>query len=138
MKALKGMKVAYRSLITFLLTCIAIKYGVSKINPLQGPTLSLLVTAVSSHVIASATDMDKPNTIITFYLSGTVACETLLWILIDQLSLFCLINFLLIVIVEFLFFHPLTKLLLPYFNSITHLLSGTSPNTEPQPQDSQV
>jgi len=119
---IKSIKAAYRVLITFQLTCIGIKYGVSKTNPFQDSTLSLLVTAVFSHVIASAADMNKPNTIITFYLSGIVASETLMWILIAHLFWFCLINFLLLVLVKFLFFHYLTQLLLPYFNSITHLL----------------
>ncbi|WVY93278.1 hypothetical protein V8G54_032366 [Vigna mungo] len=142
--SMKSMKAAYLGLITFLLGCIGIKYGISNINPFHDSTLSLLVTAVCSHLIASAADMGNPNTIIIFYLSGIVACETLLWILIAQLSWFSLINFLVLLILKFLFSHFLTQLLLPYFNCITQLLFGTPPkgsdmpNTEQQPQDSQV
>ncbi|WVY94343.1 hypothetical protein V8G54_033431 [Vigna mungo] len=137
-RSMKSMKAAYLGLITFLLSCIGIKYGISKTNPFHDSTLSLLVTAVFSHLIASAADMDNPNTILTFYFSGTVACEILLWTLIAQFSWFCLVNFLVLLILKFLFSHFLIQLLLPYFNCITHLLAGTPPNgsemsnTEPQ------
>ncbi|WVY92522.1 hypothetical protein V8G54_031610 [Vigna mungo] len=131
--SMKSMKVAYLGLITFLLSCIGIKYGISNTNPFHDSTLSLLVTAVCSHLIASAADMDNPNAILIFYLSGIVSCETLLWILIAQLSWFSLINFLVLLIVNFLFSHLLTRLFLSYFNCITQLLSGTPPNGSEMP-----
>ncbi|QCD78051.1 hypothetical protein DEO72_LG1g1680 [Vigna unguiculata] len=135
---MENIKAAMGALMTFLLSCIGIKYGASKTNPFQDSILSILVTAVFSHAIASAADMDQPNTIIIFYLSGIVACETLLWILIAHLYWFCLINFLLLLILQFLFFHLLKHLLLRSFNSITHWFTGTPPNTELQGVASQI
>jgi len=135
---------AYLVLIALQLTCIGIKYEVSKTNPFRQSTLLLFLTAMFSHVLASVADMSKPITIITFHISGILGCQTLFWILIAQLFWFSLINFLLLLLVRFLFFDFLTQLLLAYFNCITQLLSGTPPNvaempnTEPQQQESQV
>ncbi|XP_022642789.1 uncharacterized protein LOC111242668 [Vigna radiata var. radiata] len=142
--SMKSMKAAYLGLIIFLLGCIGIKYEISNTNPFHDSTLSLLVTAVISHLIATAADMAHPNTIIIFYLSGIVACETLLWILIAQLSWFSLVNFFVLLILKILFSHFLSQLLLPYFNCITQLLLRTPPNasdmpnTEQQQHDSQI
>jgi len=148
-------KKAYLVLIAFELTCIGIKYEVSKTNPFQQSTLLLLLTAVFSHVLASAADINNPITIITFHISGMLASQTLLWILIPQLLWFSLINFLLLLLVKFLFFDVLsrlflcsfnciTQLFLCSFNCITQLLSASPPNlvempnTELQPQESEV
>ncbi|QCD78070.1 hypothetical protein DEO72_LG1g1699 [Vigna unguiculata] len=120
---IKSIKAAYRVLITFQLTCIGIKYGVSKTNPFQDSTLSLLVTAVFSHVIASAADMNKPNTIITFYLSGIVASETLITCQILVLSLPHSAPPSLLQL-----HHSPAPSLLRSFNCITQLLPGTPPN----------
>ncbi|KAK8468596.1 hypothetical protein PHAVU_006G113166 [Phaseolus vulgaris] len=135
--------ITYLALVTFQLTCIGIKYGVSKTNPFQQSTLLLLLTAMFSHALASAADMTKPITVITFHFSGILGCETLLWMLIAQLLWFSVINFLLLLIVKFLYFDFLTQQLLS-FNWVTQLLPGTPPNivemsnTEQQPQESQV
>ncbi|XP_022642950.1 uncharacterized protein LOC106775561 [Vigna radiata var. radiata] len=99
---------------------------------------------MKSMKVAYLADIGNPNTVIIFYLSGIVACETLLWILIAQLFWFFLVNFLVLLILKFLFSHFLIQLLLPYFNRITQLLPGTPPNssdmpnTEQQQHDSQV
>jgi len=74
------------------------------------------------------------------YLRDTCISNTL----IAQLLWFSLINFLLLLLVNFLFFHFLTQLLICSFNYITHLLSATPPNVvemsnaEPQAQESQI
>ncbi|WVY94329.1 hypothetical protein V8G54_033417 [Vigna mungo] len=86
------------------------------------------IFSMKSMKVAYLADMDNPNTIIIFVLSGIVACETLLWILIAKLFWFSLVNFLVLLIFKFLFFHFITQLLLPYFNFITQLLPGTPPN----------
>jgi len=133
---------AYFVLITLLLTCIEIKY--LHTNPFNQSSLLLLLTAMSSHVLASAADINNPITIITFHISGILASQILLWILIPQLLWFSLINFLLLLLVKLLFFDVLSRLLLRSFHCITQLFSGTPPNvaempnTEPQPQESQV
>jgi len=132
----------YLVLITFLLTCIGIKY---ETNPFNQSTLLLLISAVFSLVLASAADMSKSITIITFHFSGILASQTLLWILIPQFLWFSLINFLFLLLLKFLLFDFLTQLLVgSSFNCITQLFSGTPPNvaempnTEPQQQESQV
>ncbi|KAK8468595.1 hypothetical protein PHAVU_006G088333 [Phaseolus vulgaris] len=135
---------AYLALMAFQLTCIGIKYEAFNTNPFHQSTLFLLFTAMFSHVLASAADINKPITTITFHFSGILVCQTLLWILIPQLLCFSVINFLLLLIVNFLYFDFLTQLLLLSFNCITQLLPGTPPsivempNTEPQSQESQV
>ncbi|KAK7333285.1 hypothetical protein VNO80_30050 [Phaseolus coccineus] len=138
-------EIAYLALITFQLTCIGIKYGVSNRDPFHQLTLLLLLLiATFSHVLASVADMTKPITVITFHFSGILGCETLMWILIAQLLWFTVVNILLLLLVKLLFFDFLTQLLLLSFNWITQLLPGTPPNivempnTEPQPQEFQV
>ncbi|KAL9319989.1 hypothetical protein ACSQ67_011828 [Phaseolus vulgaris] len=140
---MKSNKV-YLSLMAFQLSCIGIKYEASNTNPFHQSTLFLLLTAMFSHVLASAADINNPITTITFHFSGLLGCQTLLWILIAQLLWFSVINFLLLLIVNFLYFDFLTQLLFLSFNCITQLLPPTPPNivemsnTQPQPQESQV
>ncbi|XP_068495194.1 uncharacterized protein [Phaseolus vulgaris] len=136
---------AYLALMAFQLSCIGIKYEASNTNPFHQSTLFLLLTAMFSHVLASVADINKPITTITFHFSGILVCQTLLWILIPQLLWFSVINFLLLLLVKFLYFDFLTQLILLSFNCITQLLPGSPPNivempnTEPQqPQESQL
>ncbi|XP_068495196.1 uncharacterized protein [Phaseolus vulgaris] len=61
---------AYLALMAFQLTCIGIKYEAFNTNPFHQSTLFLLFTAMFSHVLASAADINKPITTITFHFSG--------------------------------------------------------------------
>jgi len=127
------------------LTCIEIKYGVSNIDPFQPSTLLLFLFSMFSHVLASSADITKPVTIITFHASGITACQTLLWTLTAHLLCFSDINFLLLLLAIFFFFHSLTHLLLCFINYyITHHLHSTPPtalqmpNQQLQPHEAQV
>ncbi|WVY95078.1 hypothetical protein V8G54_034166 [Vigna mungo] len=92
---------AYLVLMALLLTCIGIKYGVSKTDPFQQ--------------------------------SRIIACETLLWILIAQLLWYSIINFLLLLLAIFFFFHPLTHLIISFINYVTHHFHATPPNALQMP-----
>ncbi|WVY95080.1 hypothetical protein V8G54_034168 [Vigna mungo] len=126
-------KKAYLVLMALLLTCIGIKYGVSKTDPFQQSTLLLFLISMFSHVLASTTDMTEPITIVTFHVSGITACETLLWILTAQLLLYSIINFLLLLLAIFFFFHTLTQLIISFINYITHHFHSTPPNALQMP-----
>ncbi|KAL2332897.1 hypothetical protein Fmac_014110 [Flemingia macrophylla] len=110
---------AYFVLIALLLASIGIKYGVWNSNPFQQttPTKLLFVTAMFCHVLASNADMKMPTIIITFHVSGTVACQTLLWIFLAELVWFCVINMLLLMVVWLCYFD--------YIANITHLIHAS-------------
>ncbi|KAL2332893.1 hypothetical protein Fmac_014106 [Flemingia macrophylla] len=116
----------YFTLMGIEFTIIGIKYGGSATtNPFQqstpSPTVLLILTALFSHVLASAGDMLDNNTLITFHVSGIVGCETLLWIILsDQFLWYFIINLLFLLIASFCFFnYDVTKLLpQPFNNSI--------------------
>ncbi|WVY95081.1 hypothetical protein V8G54_034169 [Vigna mungo] len=111
-----------------LLTCIGIKYGVSKTDSFQQPPLLVFLIAMFSHILASTANMTEPITIITFHVSGIIACETLLWILSAQFLWCFIINFLLLLLSIFFFFHTLTHLIISFINYITHHFHSTPPN----------
>ncbi|KAL9319990.1 hypothetical protein ACSQ67_011829 [Phaseolus vulgaris] len=54
---------AYLALMAFQLTCIGIMYEASNTNPFHQSTLFLLLTAIFSHVLASAADINNPITL---------------------------------------------------------------------------
>ncbi|WVY93037.1 hypothetical protein V8G54_032125 [Vigna mungo] len=94
-------KKAYLVLMALLLTCIGIKYGVSKTDPFQQ--------------------------------SRITACDTLVWILSAQFLWYSIINFLLLLLAIFFFFHPLTRLIISFINYINHHLPFTPPNALQMP-----
>ncbi|KAL2332892.1 hypothetical protein Fmac_014105 [Flemingia macrophylla] len=110
---------AYFTLMAFELSIIGIKYGNGITNPFQqppSPTIFLLLTALFSHVLASTGDMMDNNTIITFHVSGIVACQTLFWIILsDHFFCYFIINLLFLLIASFRF-----------FNYVTHSASGST------------
>ncbi|RDY08654.1 hypothetical protein CR513_07092, partial [Mucuna pruriens] len=122
----------YFVLIALELTCIGIKYGVSVTNPFQqlSATILLFLTAMFSHVLAFTADMSVPTITKTFHVSGVVACETLLWILLSHFLWYSIINLLLLLLASFCFFN--------YILNITQLLCTTiskahqMPNMESQ------
>ncbi|KAG5002152.1 hypothetical protein JHK87_023224 [Glycine soja] len=124
---------AYFVLIAMLLSSNGIMYQVSNSNPFQQstPTKLLFVTAIFCHVLASKADMSLLTTIITFHVSGIIASQTLLWILLAQLLWYCIINLLLLLVAWFCFFGYIA-------NNITQLLHSAPshahqmPNMEPQ------
>ncbi|QCD78055.1 hypothetical protein DEO72_LG1g1684 [Vigna unguiculata] len=124
---------AYLVLMALLLTCIGIKYGVSETETFQQSPLLLFLIAMFSHVLASTSDMTQTIIFITFHVSGIIACETLLWILSAQILWCSIINFLLLLLSIFFFFHSLTQLLLCFINYITHHLRVTPPNALQMP-----
>nr|KYP76211.1 hypothetical protein KK1_020444 [Cajanus cajan] len=118
---------AYIVLIALELASIGIKYQVSVTNPFQQstPTKLFFVTAICCHVLASNADMSLPATLITFHVSGIVACQTLLWILLAEFRWFCVINFILLLELRFCYFN--------YIANITQLLPGTLSNADQMP-----
>ncbi|KAL2332894.1 hypothetical protein Fmac_014107 [Flemingia macrophylla] len=137
--------IVYFTLMGIELTIIGIKYGGSgTTNPFQqstpSPTVLLVLTALFSHVLASAGDMLDNNTIITFHVSGIVGCETLLWIILSDQFLwyFIIINLLFLLIASFCFFNYVTRLqLAPSFNNSTAPATPANapqvPNIQQQP-----
>ncbi|KAL2332906.1 hypothetical protein Fmac_014119 [Flemingia macrophylla] len=133
---------AYIVVMTFELTCVGIKYGISNTtNPFQqstptpSPTVLLFLAALFPHVIASMLDMTNKTTIITFHVSGVVGCEALLHIFLGNFFWYCIGNlFLLLLILSFCFFDYVSHLLGCLFNRITNAAPSNAlpmPNMEP-------
>ncbi|KAL2332908.1 hypothetical protein Fmac_014121 [Flemingia macrophylla] len=118
---------AYIVVMTFQLTFIGIKYGVSNTtNPFQqstpSPAVSLFLAALFPHVIASMLDMTNKTIIITFHVSGVVGCEALLHIFLCNFFWYCITNlFLLLLVLSFCFFDYISHMLLRLFNYASHL-----------------
>ncbi|WVY92538.1 hypothetical protein V8G54_031626 [Vigna mungo] len=98
--------------------------------------MALLLTCIGTKYGVSKTD--------SFQQPRITACEILLWILSAQLLWCFIINFLLLLLAIFFFFHPLTHLIISFINYITHHFHSTPPNAlqmpniELQPQETQV
>ncbi|ESW18669.1 hypothetical protein PHAVU_006G060000 [Phaseolus vulgaris] len=103
---------AYVVLIALELSCMATKYGVSNNNPFQrlSPTILLFFLAIFSHVLAFTANLNLPSTIITFHVSGVVACEALLWNLLTHFFYcYIIINLLLSLLASFCFFNHIAN-----------------------------
>lgn len=106
---------AYVVLITLELTCVGTKYGVSNNNnnPFQrlSPTILVFFLAMFSHVLALTANMNFRSTIITFHVSGVVACDTLFWILRTEFfHYYVIINLLLSLLAFFYFFNHIANI----------------------------
>lgn len=127
---------AYVVLIALELTCMGTKYGVSNnnLNPFQrlSPTILLFFLAMFSHVLVAFTaNFNLASTIITFHVSGIVACEALLWILLTEFFYsYIIINLILSLLASFCFFNHIAK--------ITRLLCAKLSNAVEESHESQV
>lgn len=99
------MDKAYTMLLTLELCSIGIKYQGSESNPFQEstPTMFLFLTSIFCHVVASTADISLQTTMIVFHLSGLVACETLLWILLPHFLHCYIINLFLLLVTSLCF-----------------------------------
>ena len=84
----------YFTLMGLLVALVAMKYQALDINPFQPlcPTMLLFLISLCNHAVAFTTDMSFPTTIYIFHISGVVGCETLLWMIVSQISYWCIIN----------------------------------------------
>ena len=89
----------YIGLITVELASIAIKYEGSNTNPFQerGPAMILFLLALFCHAIALKGKISLP-TVMIIHISGVIACETLLWMLVAEIWRCIIINVLLILV----------------------------------------
>ncbi|RDY09239.1 hypothetical protein CR513_06421, partial [Mucuna pruriens] len=131
----------YIALITLLLASTGIKYGGSDNNPFRQstPTMSVFLTATFCHFLASSADMNLQATIITFHVSGIVACETLLWILLAQILWYSIVNILVLVVASICFFNYIANIinqLLSHLRSNVDRWNGMQ-NAKPQPEEDQ-
>ena len=106
----------YIFLITLEAASIGIKYQGLSTNPFQEPRPSMLLflIAIFCHAISLAAKIGWPTTII-FHVSGILACETLLWILVAEFWWWCAIINVIPLLVAVLCF---------YYKSICELLSN--------------
>ncbi|KAL2332905.1 hypothetical protein Fmac_014118 [Flemingia macrophylla] len=122
---------AYTILIALMLTLIGIKYEGSINNPFQRSTPStvLFLTSMFCHVLATAStplsQLNLPIIVFTFHMSGILACQTLLWILVSELLWWYMINVLLLLVASFCF----------NYDHLTRLIRGTPQMPNPQPQE---
>ncbi|KAK7305329.1 hypothetical protein VNO77_43234 [Canavalia gladiata] len=126
---------AYTIIFSLELTCLGFKYQASSTNPFQqlGPTALLFVTAIMCHGVASIADTSVLPTIIIFHVSGVIACEALLWILVAEFWRCYIINVLVLFVASICF---------NYKDTICHLICGTPPNADQtpdlEPQEAQL
>ena len=85
---------SYFILMCLLVTLAASKYEALNTNPFQPPkpTMLLFLTSLFCHAVASTADISFPTTKYIFHISGVVGCETLLLIIVSQISNWCIIN----------------------------------------------
>ncbi|RZB51005.1 hypothetical protein D0Y65_047736 [Glycine soja] len=78
--------------------------------------MALMLTAVGiNHVVASTAEMSLPTTIFIFHVSGIVACQTLMWVLVSEILWWYIINVLVLLVASFCF----------NYKDITELIRGT-------------
>ena len=108
---------AYICLITLELASIAIKYQGPSTNPFQEIHASMLLflIAIFCHAVALATQISMPTAIL-FHVSGAIACESLLWILVAEFWWCIIINGLLLLVVGLCFYYK------HIFEAISNLL----------------
>ncbi|AES70742.1 transmembrane protein, putative [Medicago truncatula] len=134
---------AYFFLMGLLVTLASTKYEALNTNPFQplSPTMLLFLTSLCCHAVSSTADMSLSATIYIFHFSGVVGCETLLWIILSQISNWCIVNSF-ILVVTFLchtncikLVHKLSCHTLDLFFLSKHSNSDVvspPPNSEPQ------
>ncbi|KAK7380435.1 hypothetical protein VNO78_32945 [Psophocarpus tetragonolobus] len=125
---------AYTILMGLMLTSIGIKYEGSNNNPFKHPTPStlLFLTAASSHILSSTAHMNLPTTLFIFHLSGLLACQALLWILVPHLLWCYIINLFLLMVASFCF-HNLTAIIDFIRDTLDHHASNYE-ECQPQPR----
>ncbi|KAG4923699.1 hypothetical protein JHK87_049239 [Glycine soja] len=65
-----------------------------------------------SHVVASTAEMSLPTTIFIFHVSGIVACQTLMWVLVSEILWWYIINVLVLLVASFCFnYKDITELI---------------------------
>ncbi|KAK7305328.1 hypothetical protein VNO77_43233 [Canavalia gladiata] len=96
----------YTTVMGLVLASIAIKNEGSHTNPFQHstPTILIFFTATFCHALVAMADMTNQTSIIIFHVSGLIACETLLWILLAEFwCYYFIINLFLLLVASFCF-----------------------------------
>ena len=122
-----------------LVTLAGTRYEALNINPFQPPSPTMLMFLISlfCHSVASTADMSFPTTIYIFHISGVVGCETLLLIIVSQISYWCIINSFVLVVTlvchtncDVKLVYQLSRRTLDLFHPTKH--SNVPPNSEPR------
>ncbi|XLS77186.1 hypothetical protein HN51_061411 [Arachis hypogaea] len=124
----------YICVVTLELASIAIKYQGINTNPFQEihATMLLFLLATPCHAIALAITNHNivimPNSItiiVLFHVSGTISCESLLWILVAQLWWFIILNVLMILVVGVCFYYKhIYEIIIDLHNNLLLLVAN--------------
>ena len=129
----------YVVLITLELTLTAIKSQGLSPNPFQerSPSTLVFLIALGFHFIALKA-RDSSQAVFFLHASGVIACETLLWIIVDELLRYVIINFVFLLLAVFLHYNDISELLSTWFQWIVELVAPQDPVHDHQIPDSGV
>ncbi|KAH1197094.1 hypothetical protein GmHk_18G050968 [Glycine max] len=98
-----------------ILMALIMKAQITTPSNIQAQVHVVFLTAMCSHVVASTAEMSLPTTIFIFHVSGIVACQTLMWVLVSEILWWYIINVLVLLVASFCF----------NYKDITELIRGT-------------